>query len=46
MWDAIRRVCKGVALSLRVAIDFEISQSSLPLVNDPGCVEIAATAVK
>jgi amidohydrolase/hippurate hydrolase len=44
--DAIRRVCQGTALSLRVTIEFEVADSSLPLINDPDCVKIAAAAAK
>jgi amidohydrolase len=44
--EGIRRICDGVELSMRVAIDFDIIDSSLPLYNDPGCVKIAEQAVK
>jgi amidohydrolase/hippurate hydrolase len=44
--DAIRRICQGVALSLRVSIDFEVVDGSIPLVSDAGCVKIAEAAAK
>jgi amidohydrolase/hippurate hydrolase len=44
--EAIRRICQGVALSLRVTIDFEIEDGSLPLFGDKGVVEIVERAAK
>jgi amidohydrolase/hippurate hydrolase len=44
--DGIRRICQGIALALRVDIDFEVVEGPIPLVSDSGCVKIAETAAK
>jgi amidohydrolase/hippurate hydrolase len=44
--DGIRRICRGLAISLRVDIDFEVVDGSIPLISDAGCVKIIETAAK
>ncbi|HWS41597.1 MAG TPA: M20 family metallopeptidase [Pseudoflavonifractor sp.] len=44
--QAIRRVCDGIGLSLRVTIELEIEQGSVPLVNDGAYVKLAERAAK
>jgi amidohydrolase/hippurate hydrolase len=45
-FDAIKRLCEGIALSFRVKVEFKALNSSLPLVNNAVCVETAKRAAK
>ncbi|MDR1319527.1 MAG: amidohydrolase [Treponema sp.] len=44
--EAIRRICRGTAESLGIAIEPEFLKNSPPLYNDPFCVEIARRSVE
>jgi amidohydrolase/hippurate hydrolase len=45
-FDAINRVCQGVALSMRVSVDLKIADGSPPLINDETAFNTAASALK
>jgi amidohydrolase/hippurate hydrolase len=45
LFEAIRRVCRGIALSMRVSVDVELIAGTPPLVNDDASVKTAAAAL-
>ncbi|MDR3139873.1 MAG: amidohydrolase [Treponema sp.] len=44
--EAIRRICQGIEISLRVSINFEFEGNSLPLYNDGELIKIAEKAAQ
>jgi amidohydrolase len=44
--EAIRRICKGIALSLRVDVDFELGNAALPVYNDPKLIAMSDKALR
>jgi amidohydrolase len=43
--DAIRRVCKGLSMSMGVSIEMKLDEMQPALINDAGCVKIAEAAL-